>query len=337
MEQVKFIMMVGIAGTGKSTFAKQLKDDREDIVVISSDYIREKMFNNDQSKNVEVFNEVGNQVRGALKNGKHVIMDATNINRKRRIAFLNTLPKNIEKIAIYISNDLETVIEQNFKRKKSVPIDVINRMYKNMQIPIMSEGWNDIYIEYGNNIYNKELPLQVCEAIKAEVLFNRSEDNLIRELSLFIEDFIEMIDLPQDNLHHTFSVSRHTYYVYKNILDTFKDDEKFTQDDKLKLLWTALLHDIGKPFCKNFYNHKGEKTIYANFIGHENVSSQIAVNVLKTLGYSEDFIKDVYTLIQYHMSLLNANEKTENKVKNQIGDYLYNLLKIHVLADELAK
>ena len=83
------IMMVGIQGSGKSTFAKNMKD----YVVHSSDELRKELFGsvNYQEKNNELFDELHKRIINDLKKGKNVIYDAMNISYKRRILFLEKL------------------------------------------------------------------------------------------------------------------------------------------------------------------------------------------------------------------------------------------------------
>ena len=80
-------MMVGLPGSGKSTYAKQLSEETN-AVICSSDTIREELYGdeNSQDNNDEVFKILHSRIKENLKNGKNVIYDATNINSKRRKA-----------------------------------------------------------------------------------------------------------------------------------------------------------------------------------------------------------------------------------------------------------
>lgn len=326
-------MMVGVAGSGKSTIANELMGDRDDIIYVSSDTIRIELFGEDrQDKNAEVFNEVLKRVKDGLKDGKHVIMDATNVNRKRRRGFIQQLPKDVKRIACYVSTEYDTIIEQNNSRDRIVPQDAIDNMYKNMHIPIYSEGWDDIVFFHHDYITDSQLPPQFSNAIRVGALFNREGYDIMGFLSSYFNEFSKIYDLPQDSKYHSFSVSRHTYYVYKHIIENYQpiDDE-----DMEVMIWTSLLHDIGKPFCKSFVNRKGEQTKYANFICHENVGSQIAVQFLHKMNFSDNFIHKVATLIQFHMYLLNKDANRE-KLKRYVGEDTYNKLLVLRDADTLA-
>ena len=79
--KAKLTMLIGVSGVGKSTFAKQLKDAGEIDLIISSDALRAELFGdeNEQNRNNELFNELHNRIRKALKEGKRVGYDATNL------------------------------------------------------------------------------------------------------------------------------------------------------------------------------------------------------------------------------------------------------------------
>lgn len=331
MENLKFIMMVGLPGSGKSTVALDIMKDRNDIVYVSSDDLREKLLGdvNNQDSNVDIFSKMLEITKESLNNGNHVIYDATNISRKRRKALLQQLPKTVTKVAIYVATSYKTVLEQNANRDRVVPQDVIDRMYKNLQIPIYSEGWNNILFEYDNEVIENDLPKQFTDAVRAGVLFGREGYGVLQFLAQYFNEFFDIYELAQDSKWHGFSVSRHTYYVYKHVLDNYEGG------DKELMLWTALLHDIGKHFCKSFKNYKGEETRYANFIGHENVGSQIAVNLLKRMNFEDEFIHNVTTLIQFHMYLLDE-KANKDKLLGRVGEIKLNQLNFLREADTQA-
>jgi len=331
MNESKFIMLVGIAGSGKSTVAEDLMKGRDDIDYISSDAIREELTGdvNRQDINGEVFATMATRTKESLKNGRSVIYDATNISRKKRQGLLKQLPKSVKKIAIYVATPYEEILIRNDGRDRKVPVDVIERMYKTMQIPIKSEGWDNIIFEYTDEIIETDLPKQFTDAIRVAVLLGREGYDLMKFLASYFEDFFKIYDLSQDSKWHTLSVSRHIYYVYKHVLDNYDGE------DKELMLWTALLHDIGKEFCKTFISRKGEEMRHAQFIGHECVGSQIAVNFLKQMNFEDRFIEDVSILIQFHMYLLDDNANRE-KLKERVGEDFYNKLEFLREADTLS-
>lgn len=327
-------MLVGLPASGKSTFSEELMEGRDDIVLISSDSIRKEMFGDEdeQGKNTEVFEEMAKRTKESLKNGIHVIYDATNLNRKRRKGVLQQLPKGASKSVVYMATDYKLIHKQNQARERVVPLHVIENMYKNLQVPIYSEGWDKITFVYDEDTLNSDLPKQFTDAVRAEVLFNREGLELMNFLATYFDEFLPVFDLPHDSKWHSLSIHRHIYYVYKNVLDNYEAED---DAEKELMLWTALLHDVGKAVAKSFVNFKGEETRYANFIGHEFVSSQLAINLLQRMGFNNEFIHQVATLTQFHMYLLDE-KASKKKLLAYVGEDMYKKLEFLRDADTLA-
>ena len=97
--------MVGLVASGKSTKAKELSEIYN-AAIFSSDALREEMFHNvnDQEHNQELFVELHRRIKNCLRSGRNAIMDATNLNYKKRMSFLSEL-KNIpcEKICVLMA------------------------------------------------------------------------------------------------------------------------------------------------------------------------------------------------------------------------------------------
>ena len=304
-------MMVGLPASGKSTYAKELLES-QGFVRFSSDDLREELFGdvNCQDKNSELFQEMNRRAIMALKIGRDVVYDATNTSSKKRRALLSQLPRDVQKECVYITTNDFRCIMRDSVRERSVGDGVIRRMYKRLQIPMYHEGWDKItiYNEFGINRKTIELPSYYEEYCKL----------------LKILGCKECVDLAQDNPYHTLSISRHMYYTYEKLIN---------KGVSLPVLLAGMLHDIGKPYCKEF-NGK-----YASFKGHEYVSAQMAVEILSECGFKTDEIINITTLIQLHMRLHNKDmsEKTRNKFKSDLGDEMYSQLVDLNVADGLAK
>lgn len=319
-DKQRFIMLMGVAGSGKSTVAEDFMKGRDDIVYVSSDATRIEIGGdvNRQDINGQVFATMFNRTKEALLNGKTVIYDATNLNGRTRKGLLQQLPRKVDfdKIIVYVATPIKEIQRRNASRDRVVPDDVIDRMYKSLQVPIYSEGWDKIVFEYDDDTLEYDLPKQFTDAIRAEVLFNRDGYGLMGFLAQYFDEYFPIYDLPHDSKWHSLSVSRHIYQVYKYVLDNYDGE------DKELMLWTALLHDIGKAYCKTFISRKGEEMIHAQFIGHEFVGSQIAIPFLKQMNFEDEFIHNVATLVRFHMYLLdkNANKK---KLLDRVGEDFY--------------
>lgn len=322
-------MLIGIQGSGKSTWAKFHKGSIDNTVIISTDEIRNELFggykDNDKGK---VFNEVYKRVKSNLENDTNVILDSTNLNSKKRKNFLKTLKgiKDLQTEAIFFPTELYTCLNRNYKRESHVvPIEKINESFLSCQVPMYHEGWNNItYMAEVSPLNKEELYDELYDLsyskFKKEILFEVDENN---------------IELPQDNPHHTLSVSRHMYVAYQELLkETEHLDFKEGQDISEGLKLATLLHDVGKAYCKRF--KEGSK--YATFHSHENVSAYLTTVYMIRRGYSDRDITYVTSLIQLHTKFFDI--KTEDQfldLVKMLGTDMYNELYLLNKMDKLAK
>lgn len=142
----KLIVMVGIPGSGKSTIAEKIAR-KENAVIISSDKLREEIFGDvwEMRKNRELFAEMYKRAFQYLSDGKNVILDATNTNRRQR-KFVLAKFKPYYKECYYIKVPLSKALFRNMTRDRTVPEYAVKRYYNKLQEPIYSEGWNKINV-----------------------------------------------------------------------------------------------------------------------------------------------------------------------------------------------
>ena len=87
----KLFIMIGIPGSGKSTFAKQYLQD-DDTLYISRDDIRYSLLKEGDKyfkKEDEVFRKFGASIQDGLKKGYNVIADATHLTPQARLKLIN--------------------------------------------------------------------------------------------------------------------------------------------------------------------------------------------------------------------------------------------------------
>lgn len=144
-------VMIGPAGSGKSTFSKTI----DHAIPVSTDQIRE-MLNGDaasQENVAEVFRRAYETVRRRLRNGIDVVFDATNITHNSRKELLKRVADIPHKnVAIYMNTPLGECKRRNQTRERIVPDWVIEQQYARMlndaaSIPVrfdeivIVEGW----------------------------------------------------------------------------------------------------------------------------------------------------------------------------------------------------
>lgn len=301
----KFIMLVGLPSSGKSAYATKMYYEKG-YTIVSSDSIREELYGDEniQGDSTLVFNEIKNRIKKLLyQDSKNVILDATNISYKRRIQFLKDIKikrQSIHKECHIVVTPYEECIFRNSKRNRIVPESVIDRMYKQFNVPQYYEGWDNIKI-----IRN----------------FNDKIEYSIDEL------FKNLVKIPQDNPYHNLTIGKHCTEAFKNI-------RSLTFDSDLYL--PTLLHDIGKQHCKTFKDSKGNIDSHAHFYGHEFVSAYMSLIYCSYLD--DDNLLKVSNYIQWHMRPFHINtDKAKLKFMNLVGEKIYNdLLLIH-RADVMSK
>ena len=93
-----FIMLCGLPGSGKSTFAKQIikmaESQDKEAYVVSSDAIREELWGDEriQREPEKVFDLAHKRIMHALRaDYDYVVFDATNIKRKNRLFLMKKI------------------------------------------------------------------------------------------------------------------------------------------------------------------------------------------------------------------------------------------------------
>ena len=180
----RLIVLVGLPGSGKSTYAQKIERCCRNTAHISSDVFRERHFSdvNDQSHNAEVFEKMKETTLRCLNSGLDVIYDATNLIRKNRANLLKDIPAFVQKDAVIVWAKLEDCLSRDMERDRKVGEDVIDKMIRNYTVPYYDEGFDQVSI------------------------VNTSEDE---SMLGYRRQLLESMQIPQDNPHHTLSVYDH--------------------------------------------------------------------------------------------------------------------------------
>lgn len=166
-------VLIGLPGSGKSTWAKNYCHSHKNCLIVSSDFVRQQLFGDEAKQydenflkrkykrtycemtesekrhigNTAVFSRVDARTRKLLKEGKDVIYDATSISEKSREKIIKSFSDAADKfVAVYFDTPLETCLRQNQKRKRHVPESVIRSMASRITKPAVTEKFDDVWI-----------------------------------------------------------------------------------------------------------------------------------------------------------------------------------------------
>lgn len=303
-------MMEGLVASGKSYVSEKIEVIRNGNIIKpnihSSDTLRDELYGNinEQTHNTELFQELHKRIKEDLRKGKDVVYDATNINKKRRRAFLNDISQiDCYKICICMLVPYEVCLEQNKSRKRNIPEDVIKRMYLCWSPPSLDEGFDYIVLAYNYGFVDKN-KYTIENFFNGTINANRIEHN---------------------NSHHKLTIGFHCLSAADYI------EEHYPDNYLLKM--AALLHDIGKPFTKSYLNSHGEIDTNCHYYNHQNCGSYDSFFYLDVLGLSQNEILHIANLIYYHMMpfmVFRQSKKAENRVRKQVGEEFFNeIMKLH--------
>lgn len=125
---------------------------------------------------------------------------------------------------------------------------------------------------------------------------------------IVLPEFDIMMETPQNNIHHCYSVGEHTIEVMRHI------------EASPVLRWAALLHDVAKPMCRTTDEEGSD-----HFYNHPKEGRTIAHQVLRRLKLDNDTIHRVERLVEWHDYGLDGNitKKTLRKALYQMGPDLF--------------
>lgn len=299
-------IIIGIPGSGKSNYAKKYLLTNNSVY-LSSDDIRIELYGfEDQTHNDVVFETMKKRTLNALKEGKDVIYDATNLNKKRRSGIINEAHKLDAQVDAYLCcTPINIILERNITRaERQLPWDKLVQMIQSIEPPMYYEGFDNIYLIDGgmyNDVYDYNFLIKECSGYN------------------------------QDNPHHYETLEEHIKAVTKkaeNLGETLK-----LRNDAEILRQTARYHDFGKLYTKSFNDKKGHYVYY----GHDKVSTYLYLCHIRKQNLIDELNRvrlcdrhyQTAALILNHMEWYRREDMTPIKELFNDDDLYYMLELLH--------
>ena len=136
--------------------------------------------------------------------------------------------------------------------------------------------------------------------------------------AVVLPEFDRLMEQPQNNPHHCFSVGEHTLHAMQAV----------RPDKCLRLC--LLLHDVAKPDCLTT-----DAEGIDHFHGHAQKGERMAAQILKRLRYDNHTTELVSRLVKWHDVAIAPEKKAVRRAASRMGKELFPLI-LEVKAADLA-
>lgn len=148
--------LVGIPGSGKSTWLRKFPINWERTTVASTDnYIDSIAHEKGTTYSTEfkahypdAVKKMNSSVRTAIENKFDIIWDQTNTAAAARKLKLSMIPPSYRKIAVVFPTPEMTELTKRLKSRpgKDIPDDVVQSMIEKFEFPTINEGFDEVWI-----------------------------------------------------------------------------------------------------------------------------------------------------------------------------------------------
>ncbi len=297
----KAIILVGVPGSGKSTYAKKLE-----YMHFSSDMIRLELFgtlrkHHSQKDDETVFNLLHDRV---FSYDDSLIFDATNISRALRTSLYEKFKARGYTVEIHmVLEPLMFAKYQNEKRsfEKVVPFHIIEHMYKFMAPPRVGVDCDNYKIISQSTFLNSNTEYNdfIHSALKDGIY-----ETVRRYISAAYMPEFERLNENHETPYHLEDIDTHIDMCIKN-----------SHDPVMHIV--SALHDLGKSQAKDNGHYKG----------HETISSIYALRFFDEVKNTpKDIIpRDIIETVLQHMAAhhgISLSVIEKNKLEPHVVGYI---------------
>ena len=147
-------MLIGVPGSGKSTWLAGQSLDWTNTRVISTDNVIERKAQEQGKTYSEVFqkeikgatHQMNRELKQAIKDGANIVWDQTNLTKKGRAGKLAEIPENYRKVAVFFATPDDDELKRRLASRpgKTIPANVVLAMKSQLERPGKDEGFDEV-------------------------------------------------------------------------------------------------------------------------------------------------------------------------------------------------
>ncbi len=363
------ILPIGTSGSGKSTFIKTLP--QENLVVIEPDAMRVEFTGdmNDKSKDKEIYAEAAKRAVAAIKQGKQVVFDTTNLTKDKRLPFIETIKKeipnaNIQYKLLELNPELaKQRIKAQLERgenRANVPDSSIDRQaqsYSQMLEDIKSEPISE-YKNLETIAFNKK-PIQTevydnMLAVHNKILvkeLTEEEEKLNKSPYVIVGDEDSEYDTPSRRSKRKFKSSWEGYNVddlprvsgnlfhsvsSQLIKFAFPEYNRHIPEEDLSEIPDNILNSINNIMEPIIQSSRQEGSVLVSELRVANTKTKIAgtIDVIKIKPTGNINVLDIKSQLNFGATQKTKYKKIES-YSSQIADYVSMLRSDDAILDKV--